>query len=109
MSDSYLLSQIACGVEYLAPLCEVFLIHAPAQQRKPVVERGGENALVTVRRDVNVMVTLAELLAVLGAEQAGMGERRGFPIEGVVESNVLRRGDEPFLVSGVSYTYTSMF
>lgn len=95
-AEGELLGEGLGGVDDLAVLLgQVLLAHAPAEEGEPVVEGGGEDAPVAVGGDVDVVVALAQLLAVLSAEEAGVGEGGRGPVEGVVEGDVLGRGDEP--------------
>lgn len=55
------------------------LRHTPPQQHEPVVERGRQHAARAVRRDVDVVVAFAQLLARGVDEEPDVGEVRGGP------------------------------
>ena len=70
---------------------------APAQQDGEVEQGSGEGFVGLVLGNVHARMPLAQLLPVLIDEQADVGELGGLPAKGLVHSDVLGGGYQPFL------------
>jgi hypothetical protein len=80
------------------------LCQTPAEKNKPVIQGRGQETPASVGRDVDVVVSLAQLLARIICEKADVEELWWRPLERIIQSNVLGGRDEPFLRECISLT-----